>query len=173
MRKTILFFIFLIVSQLSAQIKFNVDLIIHQADIYTANDSIKTAEAMAIYRGKIFAVGNNAEILAKFKAPKVLNFNGHTVVPGYVDVYAPVLGFGTPVITRLEAIKNKTALGNTPQWLFGATFISNENGREKESIEVGKFADFVVLDRNIDKISVKELSEIRVLETYLNGEKMY
>lgn len=173
MRKTILFFIFLIASQLSAQIKFNVDLIIHQADIYTANDSIKTAEAMAIYRGKIFAVGNNVEILAKFKAPKVLNLEGYTVVPGYIDVYAPVLGFGTPVSNRFEAIKNRAEPENISQWLFGATINSNENGREKESIEVGKFADFVVLDRNIDKISVKELSEIRVVETYLNGEKMY
>lgn len=172
MRKTILFFIFLIVSQLSAQIKFNVDLIIHQADIYTANDSIKTAEAMAIYRGKIFAVGNNAEILAKFKAPKILNLNGQTIVPGYINVYSSFLGFENPE-SNMEAIKNRVTPRNTSQWLSVSKVKLNDSNKEKERIEVGRFADFIVLNRDIDKDTMKELSEIRVLETYLNGEKMY
>ena len=49
----------------------------------------------------------------------------------------------------------------------------NFEEKEKGSIEPGKFADFVILDKNIMEIDIDEVPDTKVLETYLNGEKVY
>ena len=41
------------------------------------------------------------------------------------------------------------------------------------SIEAGKFADFVVLDRSPLECSNRELAKIKVIETWMNGNKVY
>ena len=46
---------------------------------------------------------------------------------------------------------------------------SNFEDKEKGSIEVGKFADFIILDKDIMKVSENEIPTIKVLETYING----
>ncbi|MCX6166237.1 MAG: amidohydrolase, partial [Ignavibacteriae bacterium] len=45
--------------------------------------------------------------------------------------------------------------------------------KEKGSLEVGKYADLIVLDRDLFSISPKEIKETKVLETYLNGKRVY
>jgi len=44
---------------------------------------------------------------------------------------------------------------------------------EVGSLEVGKFADFVVLDRNIFKIEVRGIADVKVLLTVVGGEPVY
>ncbi len=41
------------------------------------------------------------------------------------------------------------------------------------SLEAGKFADLIVLDRNLFQIPVKDISETRVLWTLLEGKEVY
>jgi predicted amidohydrolase YtcJ len=41
------------------------------------------------------------------------------------------------------------------------------------SIEVGKRADLIVLDRDLFKIPTKEVNEARVLQTLLDGVEVY
>lgn len=48
-------------------------------------------------------------------------------------------------------------------------FLDNESG----SIEVGKCADFVILDKNIFEVSVHDIHKAKVLQTYVNGEVVY
>jgi len=50
---------------------------------------------------------------------------------------------------------------------------SNFEEKEKGSIEKGKFADFVILDKDIMKINIDEVPNVKVVATYLNGEKVY
>jgi predicted amidohydrolase YtcJ len=50
---------------------------------------------------------------------------------------------------------------------------SNFEEKEKGSLEKGKFADFIILDKDIMKADEKELLQINVLKTYLGGEKVY
>lgn len=63
-------------------------------------------------------------------------------------------------LTREEALKGMTI------WAAYANFEENEKG----SIEVGKFADFIVLSDNIMDLDIREVPEIKVLKTYVNGE---
>jgi predicted amidohydrolase YtcJ len=50
---------------------------------------------------------------------------------------------------------------------------SNFEEHEKGSLEKGKFADFIILDKDIMKADEKELLNIKVIKTFLGGEKVY
>jgi hypothetical protein len=65
-------------------------------------------------------------------------------------------------LTRKETLKGMTI------W---AAF-SNFEEHEKGSIEKGKFADFVILDKNIMEINADKIPTIKALATYVNGEKV-
>lgn len=49
---------------------------------------------------------------------------------------------------------------------------SNFEDHEKGSIEVGKFADFIILDQDIMAVDIDKVPNTKVLETYVNGEKV-
>lgn len=66
-------------------------------------------------------------------------------------------------LTREEALKGMTI------WAAFANFEEEEKG----SIEVDKFADFIVLDNNIMEVNLDSIPKIKVIATYLDGEKMY
>ena len=66
-------------------------------------------------------------------------------------------------LSREETLKSMTI------WPAKGSFEENEKG----SIEPGKFADFVVLDKDIMQIESNEIPFIKVLSTYLGGEKVY
>jgi predicted amidohydrolase YtcJ len=76
----------------------------------------------------------------------------------------PAKGFQmSNALTRTEALKGMTI------WAAKANFEEKEKG----SIEPGKYADFVILDQDIMKINGAELPKVKVLNTYINGEKVY
>jgi len=50
---------------------------------------------------------------------------------------------------------------------------SNFEEKEKGSLEKGKFADFIILDADIMKEAPEKLLSIKVLKTFLGGEKVY
>ena len=66
-------------------------------------------------------------------------------------------------LTRNEALKGMTI------WGAYANFEENEKG----SIEVGKNADFVMLDRDITEVSHKNISRARIVATILDGNVVY
>lgn len=45
--------------------------------------------------------------------------------------------------------------------------------KEKGSIETGKLADFIILDRNILECPIDQIASTQVLQTFLGGEKIY
>lgn len=66
-------------------------------------------------------------------------------------------------LTREETLKGMT--------IWAAK--SNFEEKEKGSLEKGKFADFIILDRDIMKVPEKDILNTQVLSTYINGEKVY
>jgi predicted amidohydrolase YtcJ len=68
-----------------------------------------------------------------------------------------------------DALTREQALRGMTIWAAFANFEENEKG----SIEVGKLADFTVLDKDIMKVDEKELPKTKTVATFINGEKVY
>jgi predicted amidohydrolase YtcJ len=49
----------------------------------------------------------------------------------------------------------------------------NHQERETGSVEVGKLADLIVLDRNLFEVPAGEIHTVRVLRTLLEGKTVY
>ncbi len=75
----------------------------------------------------------------------------------------PKEGFQTGnALSREETLKGMTI------WAAYSNFEENEKG----SIETSKFADFIILDKNIMEVEINEVPTIKVLQTFVNGEKV-
>ena len=68
-----------------------------------------------------------------------------------------------------NALTPEEALRGMTIWAAKANFEEKEKG----SLEVGKFADFVILENDIMKANGEQILNNKVLKTYLNGEKVY
>lgn len=68
-----------------------------------------------------------------------------------------------------NALTPEEALRGMTIWAAKANFEEKEKG----SLEVGKFADFVMLENDIMKATGEQILNNKVLKTYLNGEKVY
>lgn len=66
-------------------------------------------------------------------------------------------------LTREEALKGMTI------WAAKANFEEQEKG----SLEKGRFADFIIIDKDILKANENELLQVKVLKTFVGGEKVY
>src|SRR5690606_9154897 len=66
-------------------------------------------------------------------------------------------------LTRKEALRGMTI------WAAKASFEEQEKG----SIEPGKLADFIILDRDLMQASLPEILNATVLRTILNGETVF
>jgi predicted amidohydrolase YtcJ len=85
---------------LSAQRPQPADLIVTADRIYTVDDARPIAEALAIRDGKIVFVGARQSALTlKGSTTRVLDFPGRTIVPGFIDAHAHLLGLGEALRT--------------------------------------------------------------------------
>ena len=65
-------------------------------------------------------------------------------------------------LTREETLKGMTI------WAAFSNFEEDEKG----SIEIGKMADFIVLDKNIMEVEESKIPNIKVVNTFVGGEKV-
>lgn len=66
-------------------------------------------------------------------------------------------------LTREEAIRGMTT------WAAKSEFLEQETG----SIEAGKKADFIILDKDLMKADLTGVLNTKVIATYINGKKVY
>ncbi len=68
-----------------------------------------------------------------------------------------------------DALSREDALRGMTIWAAKSAFEEDVKG----SIEAGKFADFIVLEDDIITIEIDRIPNLKVMFTYLNGEKVY
>lgn len=113
-----------------------IDLIVHNAKIYTVNESFTIAQAMAIDKGKIIAIGAENEIKNKYLAKEYVDAKKQTVYPGFIDAHCHFFHYaallqelnlnGTTsfddMITKIVGY-SKT---NTYEWILGTGWDQND-----------------------------------------------
>jgi predicted amidohydrolase YtcJ len=107
------------------------DLVLKNAVVHTVDPKHPRAQAVAVRGNRIVAVGSNADVL-RFVGPatRVLDLAGRTLVPGFDDAHAHLLGIGfarldldlvgtrsyAEVVERVAAAVKKRAPG---EWIRG------------------------------------------------------
>ena len=136
------------------------------SDMYWANDRLGDAREPNSYAFQKLL--DNAGIIALGT-----DFPVETVNP-FHTFYAAVArkdlnGYPKDGYQPENKISRYSALLGMTRWAAYASFEENEKG----SIEVGKNADFVILDRNIMQVSERKLPKTQVVATIVDGEIVY
>ncbi len=177
-----LFFFILVISMFSCS-KSKVDLIVHNANVYTVDGQFSKATAFAVDDGKFVAVGSDRKIFSHYYASKTLDAQGRSVYPGFIDGHCHFVGYGETkvrfadlngcksfeeVLERLE----KHNEGNVSEWLLGRGWDQNiwEVKEFPENTELLKrFPDKKVLITRVDGHAV--LVSSNILESLNIDEK--
>ena len=135
MTKLFILFNLLTINILFSQ-KTKVDLIVHNAKIYTVNEQFSMAEAFAVKDAKIVAVGASRDILSKYTSKNKLDAAGKTIVPGLIDAHAHFFYYGSSLqAVNLVATKSwdeiigkcqAFAKLHTEGWLIGRGWDQND-----------------------------------------------
>ncbi|WP_395625767.1 amidohydrolase [Daejeonella sp.] len=123
------FFLFSCSSQKS------VDLIVHNAKVYTVDNQFTVAEAFAVKDGKILEVGASKDILSKYQG-ETLDAEGNAIFPGFIDGHAHFYGYGAglqnanlvgtkswdEILEKLKAF----SIENPEGWIIGRGWDQND-----------------------------------------------
>jgi predicted amidohydrolase YtcJ len=84
------------------------DLIIHNGYVYTVDEKTTVVDAIGVSKGKIVFVGTSDDAL-QLKNPdtKVIDANGHFVMPGFIEGHGHFSGLGYSLI-NLNFLKSKS-----------------------------------------------------------------
>ena len=113
--------------------------VLAHARIHTVNAAQPVAEALAVEAGRIVAVGTGLDIAVRFGGWPRVSAGGRTVVPGFIDAHAHLLGLGqarmqadltgtrsvAEVVERLAAF---AATAGPGRWLTGLGWDQNAWG---------------------------------------------
>ena len=136
------------------------------SDMYWAEDRVGPKRIKGAYAYKTLLKKSNVIGLGTdFPVEKVNPFHTFYASTSRKDLNSyPENGFEIEnSLTREETLKGMTI------W---AAFLNFEE-KEKGSIEVGKYADFIVIDRDIMKVDLLSSAKTKVLKTFLSGNLVY
>ncbi len=84
------------------------DLILINGKVVTVDESVPTAEAIAMKDGKITRVGTTKEVLLeKSNRTKVMDLKGKLIVPGFIESHAHLTGIGR-MLMNLDLTQTKS-----------------------------------------------------------------
>ena len=94
-------------------------------------------------------------------------------VSPFLTFYAAVArqdtsGFPEGGFNMSNALSREETMKGMTIWAAYSNFEESEKG----SLEAGKYADFIILDQNIMEVEASKIPDIKVLHTYVNGEKV-
>ena len=78
--------------------KTPVDLIVHNANIYTVDNDFSKAQAFAVKDGKFVAVGDEETIMRHYAAKETIDAQGDAVYPGFMDGHCHFTGYGENLV---------------------------------------------------------------------------
>lgn len=78
--------------------KTSVDLIVHNANIYTVDNDFSKAQAFAVKDGKFVAVGDETTIMRQYTATETIDAQGGAVYPGFMDGHCHFTGYGENLV---------------------------------------------------------------------------
>jgi predicted amidohydrolase YtcJ len=88
--------------------KESVDLIVHNAHVYTVDDAFSNQQAFAVKDGKFVAVGSDAAIIGNYQSEHVINAEGQFIYPGFNDAHCHFYGYGTNLIKRADLVGTRS-----------------------------------------------------------------
>jgi hypothetical protein len=145
--------------------KTSVDLIVHNANIYTVDNDFSKAQAFAVNDGKFVAVGDETTIMRQYIAEETIDAHGDAVYPGFMDGHCHFTGYGENLIRWadlkgclsfdevIERLKVHDSLYPS-EWLLG-------RGWDQNLWEVAEFPD--------NKKLAEVFPEKKVLLTRVDG----
>ena len=86
-------YILITLSILNFSCNNEVDLIIFNSEIYTANENNQIAKSIAVKDGKIIEVSSE-NLVSKYEANEILDANGKTILPGFIDSHCHFYNLG-------------------------------------------------------------------------------
>ena len=89
MRKVLFIYLILFLSSC----KDKVDLLVHNAKVYTANETFDEATAFVIKNGLFQEVGGD-DLINKYNPKSIVDAQGLTIIPGLIDAHCHFLQFG-------------------------------------------------------------------------------
>jgi predicted amidohydrolase YtcJ len=95
---------------------FSPDLILTNGKVLTADAADSEAEAVAVWRGKIGAVGSSSDILAlKDRRTQVIDLKGRTCLPGLTDPHVHFADGGAHMMHRVDCRDFYSNVRSIPQ----------------------------------------------------------
>lgn len=86
------------------------ELILHNANLWTVNDTLPRAQAIAISNGRILAIGTDSDVLSLAGGrSKKIDLGGKSVLPGFIDAHAHPCESGVEHLRMVACDKDSIA----------------------------------------------------------------
>ena len=167
------------------------DLILHNGKVYTQDERIPIAQAVAIHQGRIAAVGENSEILKLRETDsRIIDLEGNLVIPGFNDSHVHLLSYGLSLtavdlnhcrsINEVQAAgdefiqKNKPALG---RWIEGRGWNQNHFAEkrmlQKSDLDAISQDYPIMFKRTCGQITVVNSTALAIIQGSAAQEELY
>jgi predicted amidohydrolase YtcJ len=129
---------------IGVDIVLRADLVLVGGNVLTMNPSQPSAEAIAVKGDRIVKVGTNGDITQWVgKNTRVINLDGKTVIPGFIDTHIHIADFGrtltwldlknvNSIKTLQDKIKQKAQATPKGKWILGSGW-NQDNLKEKRA----------------------------------------
>lgn len=116
--------------------KTSADAIYHGGTVYTVDSEFGITDAFAIKDGKFLEVGSDADILDQYDAPEIIDLQGKSVYPGFIDAHTHFFRYaeGLRVVDLVGAksfdeliqrVKNYAESNPDEEWILGRGWDQN------------------------------------------------